>query len=170
MHTYPGGGSEKHTAAAGKYNKQGVSISPRLLALGNISSAPGDSLRAKAHMLHMPYCAPRRAAGRRDGIAAVLARLRAYTTKPSSGAGTTHKGWCDKVSTASSRAASSHSIKEMDVDGDRIGSTSSPWSSLDADEDDGGHMQRSLRRAMQGIGGMSSSGSMPELRPRKGHH
>jgi hypothetical protein len=52
----------------------------------------------------------------------------------------------------------------------RIGSTSSPWSSLDADEDGGRHMQRSLHRALQGIGGVSSSGSMPEFRPRKGHH
>jgi hypothetical protein len=110
------------------------------------------------------------------------------------------------VSTASSRAASSRSIKCVVDEGKgcahacapqrdgcrrgqvvdmmavetpphllmnhqpRIGSTSSPWSSLDADEDDGGHMQRSLRRALQGIRGVSSSGSMPEFCPCKGHH
>lgn len=62
----------------GEHNKQSVSINSRLLALGNVSSVPGNSLRAKAHMSHMPYCASCRAARRQDGIAAVFARLCAY--------------------------------------------------------------------------------------------
>ncbi|KAJ7318535.1 hypothetical protein DFH08DRAFT_971281 [Mycena albidolilacea] len=116
----------------------------------------------------MPYWVPHRAARRRDGIAAVLTCLRVYDQalqwRRHHPQGLVRQGVhrVEQGCIVAQHQRDGHrrgqvvDMKAVETPlhllmnhQPRIGSTSSPWSSLNVDEDDG---------------------SMSEFRPRKGHH